>query len=127
MNAIPAAQTFLRDFENLDWDRFRQSFADDATVFFPVPEPPRRFSGRAEIERQFRRVFAAIRANSTSAAAPFHRLSPVGLHCSPISTDAALVSFTLENEQRVGRRTLIWRRIGNRWRITHLHASNVDR
>jgi hypothetical protein len=38
---------FIRAFDNLDWDRFRASFADDATRLLParVPEPCRRTPG----------------------------------------------------------------------------------
>jgi hypothetical protein len=30
-----ALQDFIVAFDNLDWDKFRFSFADDATVFYP--------------------------------------------------------------------------------------------
>ena len=120
-----ASGAFLRDFENLDWNGFRSWFAPDVTAFFPPPEPPTRFSGRTQVENQFKKVFAEIRAHSSSKSPPFHRLPPVDLRCDPISKDAALVSFLLENDERTGRRTLLWQRLGTQWRITHLHASSV--
>ena len=41
-----ALTSFLRAFEDLDWERFHTAFADDVTAFFPTPEPPQRFVGR---------------------------------------------------------------------------------
>jgi len=45
-----ALTRFLTAFENLDWETFRSSFDDNATVFFPSPEPPERFEGRVAFE-----------------------------------------------------------------------------
>jgi ketosteroid isomerase-like protein len=115
---------FLRAFEDLDWEQFRAAFSDDVTAFFPTPEPPQRFVGRAAVEAQFRQVFAAIRAAAPTGP-PFQHLPPVGLRIEMLADSTALVSFELRNTQRVGRRTLLMRREGGRWRILHLHASNV--
>jgi ketosteroid isomerase-like protein len=120
-----AVDRFLVSFENLDWERFRTAFADDATVFFPVPEPPQRYTGRAEVEAQFRKVFAAIRESSGRTAPPFHDLDPVDLRIEFPAGDVAVVTFRLENEQRIARRSLVMRRDPAGWRIVHLHASNV--
>jgi ketosteroid isomerase-like protein len=119
-----AVMDFVRAFENLDWERFRAAFADDATVFFPLPEPPGRFAGRAAVEAQFTRVFEAIRRQS-SGGPPYHRLPPVDLRIAVLGPSAALVTFELRNPERVGRRTLVLQRENDRWLITHLHASNV--
>ena len=121
-----AVAEFVRAFENLDWERFRAAFADDATVFFPLPEPPQRFSGRAAVEAQFARVFEAIRRQS-SGGPPYHRLPPVDLRIALLGPTTALVTFELRNTERVGRRTLVLHRESDRWLITHLHASNVAR
>ena len=54
--ALHAAVTdFLQAFENLEWDRFAAAFSDDVTAFFPLPEPPQRFVGRAAIPSGLRR------------------------------------------------------------------------
>jgi Ketosteroid isomerase homolog len=47
---------FLRAFENLDMKQFIACFADDATVFFPIPEPPERVQGKQAIQQRFERV-----------------------------------------------------------------------
>jgi len=52
---------FIQAFDNLDWEKFRTAFADDATVFYPRGVPSRA-DGRAEFEQTFRRVFEQIRA-----------------------------------------------------------------
>lgn len=119
-----AAGRFLTAFENLDWEPFRASFAEDATAFFPTPEPPGRFVGRAAIEAQFTKVFAAIRA-SAPGGPPYQRLAPDDLRIDRLGQDVALVSFLLHNPQRIARRTLIFQRRDGAWRIVHLHASNV--
>ena len=120
-----AALRFLRAFENLDMPSFISCFAQDATVFFPVPEPPQRFDGKAAIRRQFDQVFTAIRKTSINSGPPYHRLNPENLAVQLVGTNAAIVSFHLRNSERVGRRTLILERVGGAWLIVHLHASNV--
>jgi hypothetical protein len=48
-----ALASFIRAFDDLDWEGFRLAFDDNATVFYPraVPE---RANGRAEFEKTFR-------------------------------------------------------------------------
>jgi ketosteroid isomerase-like protein len=55
---------FITAFDNLDWERFRAAFADDATVFYPR-EFANRASGRTEVEENFRYFFELIRAGRT--------------------------------------------------------------
>ena len=55
---------FIQDFDNLDWAKFRNAFAEDATVFYPR-EVPHRAIGRAEIEANFRHVFEQIRGQAS--------------------------------------------------------------
>ena len=115
---------FLQAFEVLDLAAFMNCFADDATAFFPQPEPPQRFDGRAAIRSQFERVFAAIRAGAPSGA-PYHRLDAEDPAMQILSPDAAVVTFHLRNDVRLARRTLVLVRVDGAWRIAHLHASNV--
>ena len=119
-----AVREFLSAFEALDWERFSAAFDNDATVFFPMPEPPNRFTGRSEFEPQFRKVFAAIRASNPNGP-PFHQLKPEDLTIAILGDDVALVTFLLRNEVRTARRTMILVRSENKWLIHHLHASNV--
>ena len=115
---------FLKAFENLDMPTFSACFAEDATAFFPSPEPPLRFSGKPAIQAQFEIVFAAIR-KSANAGPPFHRLDAQDFLVQIIGAETALVSFHLQNSERIARRTLVLVKSEDGWRISHLHASNV--
>ena len=116
---------FLTAFENLDMPAFMACFAQDATMFFPTPEPPQRFHGKAAIERKFGEVFARIRAEA-HAGPPFHRLRAEDLLVQRLSPEAGLVSFHLRSNERIARRTLVLSHSSAGWLIHHLHASNVS-
>ncbi len=120
-----ALTRFLTAFENLEWETFRSSFDDNVTVFFPTPEPPLRFDGRAAVEAHFQEVFKAIRA-STPGGPPYQQLRPKDLRIDIIGREVALVTFHLENAERIARRTIVFKRTAGVWRIVHLHASNAD-
>lgn len=115
---------FLQAFENLDLPAFMACFADTATVFFPVPEPPERFAGKAAIQQRFQRVFAGIRSGAASGP-PYHHLVPENTQVQILSAAEALVTFELKNTERIGRRTLVLKKSHGQWLIVHLHASNV--
>jgi ketosteroid isomerase-like protein len=117
------ARHFLRTFENLDMPSFVACFADDASVFFPLPEPPQRFDGKTAIREHFQQVFDAIRAGAKSGP-PYHELHAEDLAVRRIGAAAAVITFHLRSAQRIARRTLV---LGfeRGWRIVHLHASNV--
>jgi hypothetical protein len=117
---------FLRAFENLDMKQFIACFADDATVFFPMPEPPERVHGKQAIQQRFEGVFASIRSTAKSGP-PFHRLVPedLSIQLTPGPGHTTVVSFHLRNEERIARRTLVLTKMNGQWLIIHLHASNA--
>lgn len=119
-----ALALFLTVFENLEWDRFRQCFDDDATVFFPAPSPPHRHDGRAAVEAEFAYVFAQIRKAAPNGP-PFQRLPPEDLKVEMLNAEAAVATFHLRNAERLARRTVVMSKRGALWRIVHLHATNV--
>jgi ketosteroid isomerase-like protein len=121
-----ATAHFLSTFENLDIPAFIACFADDATAFFPAPEPPERVTGKAAIRSRFQQVFDAIRKGA-SGGPPYHRLEPQDLEVQVLSTDAAVVTFHLRNSERLARRTLVMKKVQGAWLIVHLHASNFSR
>jgi hypothetical protein len=43
----------------------------------------------------------------------------------PLAPGIVLATFELRNAERLSRRTVVFRREGDTWRIVHLHASNV--
>jgi ketosteroid isomerase-like protein len=115
---------FLRAFEDLDMKQFIARFADDATVFFPMPEPPERVQGKQAIRQRFESVFASIRSTAKSGP-PFHHLVPEDLSIQLMPGSSAIVSFHLRNQERVARRTLVVTKMNGQWFIYHLHASNA--
>jgi len=115
---------FLHAFEDLDMQQFMDCFADNATVFFPMPEPPERVDGKKAIQRRFEQVFASIRRNAKSGP-PFHHLAPEALTVQILPGQAAVVSFHLRNSERIARRTLVVTNTNGQWLIVHLHASNA--
>lgn len=115
---------FLRAFEDLDMKQFIACFGDDATVFFPMPEPPERVQGKQAIQQRFEHVFASIRSSARSGP-PFHHLDPEDLSIQLVPGQTAVVSFHLRNEERIAHRTLVLTNTNGQWLILHLHASNV--
>lgn len=113
--AVDTPQIFvarcLRAFEDLDLDRFTDCFADDATVFFPLPEPAQRYAGKAAVRAHFAEVFAHIRSGSRRTQPPFHDLQPEDLAVQTIGSDAAVATFHLRNSERIARRTLVLGRV----------------
>ena len=113
---------FIQAFDNLDWDRFRASFDDDATVFYPR-EFPNRANGRREYERTFQKVFDRIRAGRTQG--PYMDIQPRDLHLQ-IAGNIAIVTFHLDDRPGfLNRRTVVLQKQPSGWKIIHLHASEV--
>jgi len=96
-----ALHRFLTAFENLDWEPFRDSFSDSATVFHPAANLPKRVTGRGAIDSTFRAVFADVRAHA-SGGPPFQRLTPADLRIEPLAPGVVLATFELHNAERFG-------------------------
>jgi len=122
-----ALRDFLGAFENLCLPSFMAAFAEDATVFFPFAKVPLRANGAQEIEKIFAEVFESRRSREMSGP-PYLNLDPADLRI-VIDGSLALVSFHLhdsdDDQRTLCRRTLVWMDDGVRWRILHLHASNI--
>lgn len=117
-----ALTNFVQAFDNLDWERFRSAFDDDATVFFPRAFPARA-SGRTEIEKNFKVVFEQIRDGKTTPR--FMDIQPKDMEVQRLG-DVAVVTFHLDDRPGIlNRRTLVLRKCSNGWKIVHLHASEV--
>jgi hypothetical protein len=69
-------------------------------------------------------VFADVRDHAAGGP-PFHHLMPINLRIQPLAPGVVLVTFELRNPERLGRRTVVFRRQRDAWRIVHLHASNI--
>lgn len=118
-----ALARFVTAFDNLDWESFRQSFEDNATVFYPRAIPARAH-GRTEFEHAFKKVFEQIRGNRTSP--PYMDIQPKDLLIQDAGDGVAIVTFHLTDRPGLlNRRTMVWRRTHGVWKIVHLHASEV--
>src|SRR5574342_376323 len=73
--------SFVESFENLEWDRFRALFNDEATVFFPAPYARERASGRAAVEAGFHAVFERWRKERPGP--PYLDIRPLDVMVSP--------------------------------------------
>lgn len=113
---------FIQAFDNLEWEQFRNFFADDATVFNPR-DVARRANGREEIEARFRTVFEQIRGNRTKP--PYMDIQPRDLVIQ-IFGEVAIATFHLDDRPGVlNRRTVVMHKEAGGWKIVHLHASEV--
>lgn len=123
-NPEQRVSAFLEAFNNLDWPAFRVFFDATATVFHPDAVHSRRVDSPEEFERAWQEVFQEIRKGSHRSSPPYMHLKPEDLRIEMLSADVALVTFHLVSPQRFGRRTLVWKRFADGWKIVHLHASN---
>ncbi|HEX6642301.1 MAG TPA: nuclear transport factor 2 family protein [Thermoanaerobaculia bacterium] len=96
-----------------------QLFTDDATVFFPMNDRPLRANGREEIAAAFGALFA-LPGYQKGRGMP----KPEALQ-TQTTGDVAIVTFQTTNPNVTSRRTFVLRRDGGRWRIVHLHGSNI--
>ena len=117
-----AATDFVDAFNDLDWDRFEASFAEDATVFFPTPEQPHRVQGRDAIIGAFKSIFESVPEREPGP--PYLSIQPVDVHVRMLD-ESAIVTFHLAGTDQPNRRTLIFARRQGRWLIVHLHASRI--
>ena len=112
---------FLVAFSNRDFAVFVPYFSEDATVFFPpsTAAPLGRVQGRSEIERTFKTIFDAYPPRSTRPPAP---IAPQDLLIQELDGHA-VVTFQLGTDTARQRRTFVLRRVGEEWKIVHLHGS----
>ena len=112
---------FLVAFSNRDVAVCGPCFSEDATVFFPPSKaaPLGRVQGRSEIERTFKMIFDAYPPRSDRPATP---ISPQDLLIQEFDGHA-VVTFQLGSETARQRRTFVLKRVGDEWKIVHLHGS----
>lgn len=118
-----AVEAFLTAFRTLDGECFLAAFAEDATVFFPFPDRPRRADGKAAIAAIFHSFFDRVRQQRPTGP-PYLTLEPCDLQIVQ-QGESALVTFHLHDPGMLCRRTLFLIQQHNVWLIHHLHASNL--
>ncbi|MGI8836148.1 MAG: YybH family protein [Pyrinomonadaceae bacterium] len=119
-----AAEEFIKAFNNLEWGKFRNSFSDDVTVFFPFNQDPRRANGRAEVETSFKSGFDELRKRKPNP--PYLNIQPKDVQIQMLK-DTAILTFHLPGEDTFGRRTLVFQKQKGKWLIVHLHASIISK
>jgi len=108
---------FLLAFNAMDVESLGQCFAREITLFAPAGAPSI-IEGANEVLSHFNRVFA-----EESSAGPSVR--PVDVRIVNLSPDAAAVTFEFARAAAsIGRRTFIYQRIEDEWKVVHIHASN---
>ena len=120
-----ALSVFVNAFDNLDWPAFRACFSSDATVFYPTPLIAKRVDSVGDFKQAWFGVFESIKKNSGRTEPPYMDLQPRDVRIDLLSNDVAISTFHLVNGNVVSRRTLVWKRFPDGWKIVHLHASNV--
>jgi len=117
--AIKTVQTFIAANERADLPLMMSTFADDATVFMPG-EPAQRISGSAAIRDAFTALFAARRGPIV--------ITPADINVQMYGDVAIVTAHLVRPSTAPGtsRRSFVLRKIGDRWLIVHLHASNLQ-
>ncbi|MEO6539343.1 MAG: nuclear transport factor 2 family protein [Ferruginibacter sp.] len=123
LDVIKAASAFVTAFNNFDWPSFKASFMDDATIFYPMWEKPKRITGRADIEAAWTNIFPEFEDPNNQRKL---QINPKDIHIQ-IYGRTAIVTFHLGNgANNLARRTLVMIKSKKIWKIAHLHASIVS-
>jgi len=109
-----AMANFMDALNKLDGPRISACFAEDATAFVPVAQP-QRANGRAAIDAIFRTYIDLQKGQTTNLVPEDMTVQTSG--------DFALITFQIVRPS-TARRTFVFKRVGGRWLITHMHASN---
>lgn len=127
---LTVLNTFVRAFENGNLDLMQSTFSDKATDF---PRAVMSNNNSSAIDNSdYKRVLGLdpqMRMlieiwDESGEKAPFMTLEPKDLEVQ-MFTDAALVSFHLEDGSSLSRRSFVFAKEEAGWKIVHLHASNV--
>lgn len=114
---------FVRANETADLEATLSTFAESATVFLPG-DPPQRATGKSAARDVFRQLYrqraGAIKISLSDVdVQQFDDMAVVTAHL------GAVPPLPVAQPLTFARRTFVLGRIGERWWIVHLHASNV--
>jgi hypothetical protein len=94
-------------------------------VFHPAAPNIKRIDSPEQFEKAWLGVFERIKKNSGRESPPYMSIKPLDLRVETLSEDVALVTFHLVDGNLVSRRTLVFKRSLEGWKIVHIHASNL--
>lgn len=117
-------QVFLEAIDRADLGALGALWVADATMYFPFANSPAPFRGRDAILARFGRMFDDLRARNP-AGPPYVGFRVLEFECAPLDARHVLVCATLAFGRELGRRTLVFRREPDGWRLLHVHASNL--
>lgn len=121
---VLVVETFVQANERADLELIMSTFDETATLF-PPGDRPQRTTGKAEIRAFFEGTFGQRRGPIT--------ITPTDVHVQRLGDTAVvtahlglLPALPVSEATTFSRRTFVVKRVGNRWVIVHLHASNVQ-
>ena len=121
---MKSVNNFVTAFNNFNWAAFRESFTDDATIFYPFWEQARRIHGKQEIEKVWLTIFPEFGDTNNIIKL---QISPKKVNLQ-LYQQTAIVTFHLgDGLNALSRRTLIMVKKKRSWKIAHLHASSVSK
>ena len=123
LEVTKATQNFVKAFINFDWKNFRNSFSSDATIFFPGWEEGKRRVGQKEIEETWLELFPEF-IDSTKKFDL--KIDPKNIFMQLYSNTAIVTFHLTPNDNYLSRRTLVFIKEKEVWKIVHLHASSVS-
>lgn len=123
LEVTKATQSFVKAFINFDWKNFRNSFSSDATIFFPSWEEGKRRIGRKEIEETWLEIFPEF-IDSTKKFDL--KIDPKNIFMQLYSNTAIVTFHLVPKDNYLSRRTLVFIKEKEEWKIVHLHASSVS-
>lgn len=122
LEVMNAATKFISAFNYFRWQIFRESFADDASIFFPIWDYSSRVKGRKDFEKTWLELLPEFNDNPNKDSLT---ISPQNMMVQ-LYGNTAIMSFHLGDPQRdLSRRTIVWVKQQNKWKIVHLHASRI--
>ncbi|HRG09524.1 MAG TPA: nuclear transport factor 2 family protein [Cyclobacteriaceae bacterium] len=120
---IKSVNNFVTAFNSFNWSAFKESFTDDATIFYPFWNQARRIQGRQEIETSWLTIFPEFGDVSNTRKL---QISPKDIYIQ-LYQQTAIVTFHLgDGISALSRRTLVMVKEKRNWKIAHLHASSVS-
>ncbi len=115
-----SVEKFVVAFNTLQWEPFKNSFTEDATIFFPDWEEAVRKVGIKEIEKTWLEIFPEFKDLANTLKLD---IKPRDMLIQ-LYGQTAVVTFHLgSGEKYLARRTLVMVKRKKQWKIAHLHAS----